>query len=296
MRFLPMIFVCMLSLVTGSAQTQTPRIVWSPDLDWSNCYTEATPFQPTTLYILATGEDFAGAEFRATGLTGSGTELAWTVHPNPVASLSLGDPVTTGCNIAFATCQAASVAPVLLYSIDVIPLGGAAPYYELGIEQHSTPSNVNFSCPLINQCDAPFYTAQCVQDTGLFTLSIGEPIRTPTDPTPADGSVAIPIDTQLAVGNLGHDPGCHAGIRFWLLYFGTDENPPLVADSEFCTPTCYTNPYDPGLLLPETTYYWKLVHCGNDGVCSESDLWSFTTGATVGIEATDWTQVKQTYR
>jgi hypothetical protein len=80
------------------------------------------------------------------------------------------------------------------------------------------------------------------------------------------------------------------------LYFGTAQDPPLVAESEFCVPSCFTNPYDPGPLLPETTYYWKVVHHGTDDVVAESDLWSFTTGLPVNVEAAGWTQLKEFYR
>jgi len=187
------------------------------------------------------------------------------------------------------------VTPVLLYSVNVIPFADTTPYYVLDIEAHSTPSSPNFPCPLFNLCDAPVFTLRCVGTAG-FTLEVGQSRRTPTDPTPANDATDVPINTTLSVGNLGTDSACHAGIAFQILYFGTSADPPREADSEFCTPHCFSNPYSPGLLLPDTTYYWKVKHCGNDGVCSDSELWSFTTTATVNVEGLGWSQVKDLYR
>jgi len=56
------------------------------------------------------------------------------------------------------------------------------------------------------------------------------------------------------------------------VYFGT-ENPPvdLVLENEPAIET-----YDPGLLEPETTYYWR-VDCKNNAGIENGPVWSFTT-------------------
>ena len=163
-----------LTLLTGLtvSSARASSIIPSFSSDGNDCWNGAVaPFTPFVFYIGAVlgGDQFAagmtGAEFRLTGV-----DTAWftTVTPNPLASLSIGNPVTTGCSIAFATCQTGSF--VLLYTIQSLALAPITPRV-LEVVAHSTPSNPNFICPLLTNCSAPVFGKECVQggQAGLNT-------------------------------------------------------------------------------------------------------------------------------
>jgi len=255
--------------------------------------------QPTPVHAFAWGPvgdipgfgDLAGAEFRITGLPTGGAELVSTWSNDPSALLALGTPFD-GLQLTFALCQS----DLHLGTFTFLALADAAPFYEVGFEAHPMPSNPSFTCPLVFQCDGPAFTAVCADPVRFFLETTPGAVRTPSDPTPADAAVDVPRDTQLSIGYLGQDSSCGLGVAWHNLYFGTSADPPLVANSEFCTPACYANPYDPGPLQPETTYYWKLEFCGQDAICSASNVWSFTTGSPLGVESIAWSQIKQVYR
>lgn len=83
------------------------------------------------------------------------------------------------------------------------------------------------------------------------------------------------------------------------VYFQAGVNPPTVLVSSNQTATTY----NPGTLLPSTTYYWKIVPRNASGPAVGCATWSFSTGATFyasqttppindGLEnCTDWTLV-----
>lgn len=128
-------------------------------------------YTPTTFYIVARG----GNAFNPPGVQGAEfavehditpTQAIFSVLPSPASTLALGDPMNGGCNIGFPTCQAGY--SVLLYTGQITVLDANAMMNRtLSVVKHSTPSNVNFDCPLLNKCDVPVYTAMCV--LGDFT-------------------------------------------------------------------------------------------------------------------------------
>ena len=76
----------------------------------------------------------------------------------------------------------------------------------------------------------------------------------------------------------------HAG--FWAykydIYFGTSPNPPLLAADVFLgnsiTPTDYRS-YTIAGLLPDTTYYWRVVSKTMANMPASGQVWNFRTGA-----------------
>jgi uncharacterized repeat protein (TIGR01451 family) len=85
--------------------------------------------------------------------------------------------------------------------------------------------------------------------------------------SPADGAVNVPVSTRLAWQ--AADPNCD-GLAYSVA-FGTSSTPPVVA-AGLTIPSL-----DPGLLQPNTTYYWYVT--ASDGTLSAtSPTWSFTTG------------------
>lgn len=111
----------------------------------------------------------------------------------------------------------------------------------------------------------------------------------PYKPNPPDGAVDVPLDQLLSFTG---------GANF--MYLGLDpqfDDNDLVC--EYPQSPC-TFPFDPGDLLPNTTYYWKALNvctgCEH-GEYAASDLWSFTTGdITVSTQSSTWGHVKALYR
>ena len=91
-----------------------------------------------------------------------------------------------------------------------------------------------------------------------------EPII-PANPYPENEALKLDFEPTLkwAGGDKNGDSVNYS------IYFGTTENPPLVA-------VVSENQFVPGLLNHSTTYYWKVI--SNDGeLQSEGPIWSFTT-------------------
>lgn len=109
---------------------------------------------------------------------------------------------------------------------------------------------------------------------------------TVSDPTPVDGAFNQPLDTQLR-WNL---TACFAGlgVQWGDVYFGTNPDPPLVASQ-------VGFPYDPGQLVPETTYYWKIFGVDTDNGSSFSPVWSFKTAPIVSTKEASWGAIKATF-
>jgi hypothetical protein len=144
------------------------------DIEGNGNQITAPQYTPTTFYIHAVYANaldppgLQGAEFAVEhDITSS--EAVITSEPSPLASLSLGDPMSGGCNLGFPVCQSEAV--VLLYSVSITVLdAGTMTNRYLVVTSHSSPSNPNFECPLLNKCDAPLYTATCVA-TGFACIN-----------------------------------------------------------------------------------------------------------------------------
>jgi hypothetical protein len=97
-----------------------------------------------------------------------------------------------------------------------------------------------------------------------------------TNPDPEDGTGNIPLDTILSFspgdGATKHD-----------IYLGLDSND--VNDSNTPLIRIDVNSFDPGGLMPQTTYYWRIdeVNDINDPeLIWKGDVWSFTTRDILG--------------
>jgi len=86
------------------------------------------------------------------------------------------------------------------------------------------------------------------------------------DPIPGDGEGAEPTDVILS-----WSPGMNAIMTG--VYFGMDAE--QVANAAGAPPYMDTT-YDPGLLAPQTTYYWR-VDTFNGATWFKGDVWTFTT-------------------
>ena len=89
----------------------------------------------------------------------------------------------------------------------------------------------------------------------------------PANPSPADTSNDVPIDSDLSW--TGGDPDNDSVT--YDLYFGTNSSPLLFAED--LTETSF----DPGTLSYLTTYYWMIRATDSFGAFTDGPVWSFTT-------------------
>jgi hypothetical protein len=89
----------------------------------------------------------------------------------------------------------------------------------------------------------------------------------PNSPLPFDGATEIPLDQDLQWS--GGDPDLD--VVTYDIYFGAGSTPVKISGG--LTSTFY----DPGSLLYDTLYSWKIIAFDAHGASSEGPLWSFTT-------------------
>ena len=63
------------------------------------------------------------------------------------------------------------------------------------------------------------------------------------------------------------------------VYFGTNTTPPFGATIGPYPAAQSSITCDPGILAPNTEYYWKIVARDNHGIAREGPVWTFTTVA-----------------
>jgi hypothetical protein len=155
--------VTTLCLFAGAAFGQSNGVFF--DQTATDCDATIPANSPATWYIIAilggpSAGGITGAEFRQDGTPGT---YFMSANANPAANLTIGNPLTGGCNIAFPDCQTGGgTGHVLLYTINGFASGDAVPQTYLSILKHTTPSRPDLQCPLLVLCDAPVYTQVCV--------------------------------------------------------------------------------------------------------------------------------------
>jgi hypothetical protein len=95
------------------------------------------------------------------------------------------------------------------------------------------------------------------------------PPYTPSNPSPANGSTGVVIDTSLSW--TGGDPDSGDAVMYDV-YFGVTNPPSKIVSNQ--TGTSYDIP---GLLAGNTTYYWKIISWDIHGAYAAGPLWCFTT-------------------
>lgn len=105
-------------------------------------------------------------------------------------------------------------------------------------------------------------------DQVAATTWINSPPNLPGEPTPEDGATGVNIDADLSW--VGGDPDAGDTVTYDV-YFGTTTSPPLVTSNQPATT------YDPGTMMYDSTYYWKIVAWDNHDTSRVGPVWSFTT-------------------
>jgi hypothetical protein len=93
------------------------------------------------------------------------------------------------------------------------------------------------------------------------------PPSEPANPSPADNSSNVPIDSDLSW--TCSDPDNDS--LTYNLYLGTSPSPPLFAENLTATT------FHPGTLSSMTTYYWMIRATDSFGAFTDGPVWSFTT-------------------
>jgi len=98
------------------------------------------------------------------------------------------------------------------------------------------------------------------------TDSVNKPPYEPSNPDPYHGETNVDVDHDLNWN--GGDPDIGDTVTYDV-HFGTTSPPPLVAIGHSGTT------FNPGTILPNTQYYWKIVAWDNHGASTPGPIWDF---------------------
>jgi hypothetical protein len=190
-----------------------------------------------------------------------------------------GDP-QTGVDISLLACTSAPV--------DVLTIQFFAPFAASGCSWDVMPADGDTDI-LLTDCDG--YTLKGASARSLYCGDVNGYIA-PYRPDPPDGATDVPTNTLLSFTGAANE--------LYLTDTGSSDLHNYVVCSTPLGVNC-SNPFDPDLLQPHTTYYWQAVYwCA--GTCphgegANSDVWSFTTGSgPLPAAASTWGHVKSLYR
>lgn len=94
----------------------------------------------------------------------------------------------------------------------------------------------------------------------------------PVTPFPANNATGVSRNVSLTWGWSANTIAPYYGV-----YFGTAPNPPYKGTIDQLPGS--GREYIPGLLLPNTRYYWRIVCLGANNMVTLGDVWTFVTGA-----------------
>ena len=144
---------------------------------------------------------------------------------------------------------------------------GGATQIDVGNAGNPREPEQTFVVVVVTDTDVTFTTWQGLIDEAYFEReSWTVDLATAFNPSPADGATQVAVDTDLSwtagAGAQSHD-----------VYFGTDPSS-LPLESEGQSTTTYDP--DPGTLVNNTTYYWRIDEF-DGSTTHQGDVWSFTT-------------------
>jgi hypothetical protein len=106
-------------------------------------------------------------------------------------------------------------------------------------------------------------------------VSCNNPPNTPSNPTPADGAISVPVTAVLSWTGGDPDPG---DTVTYDVYLGAANPPTTLRCDDRDSPSC-----DPGTLPFNTLNYWYVVATDSHGASTSGPVWSFVT--TAGSDA-----------
>jgi len=101
-----------------------------------------------------------------------------------------------------------------------------------------------------------------------FTTKANQPPYVPSNSSPPNGATNVSIPLELFWTGGDPDPG---DTVTYDVYFGTMSPPVIMVHNQSATS------YDPGPLLYNKTYYWKIVAWDNHNASTAGPIWNFTT-------------------
>ena len=114
-----------------------------------------------------------------------------------------------------------------------------------------------------------FVLFSCSEDsTGPDNAKPGKP----SNPSPEDNETDVSLTTTISWDCV--DP--EGDSLTYDVYFGTSSNPSIVNSGQS------SKNYDPGTLIGETTYYWKINAHDNYSNSTTGDIWEFATAGGTG--------------
>jgi hypothetical protein len=263
----------------------------------------------TAAFVLLFAIDASAAvEIRVTSDT-AGEEQCIPTQPGGPQVITF-HVVATGTDAMSAVSFRVTYPPRLLYLQDLplfqqtsgtspfgatVTLDGCAqaPVHIMSV-QALAPMTVYQDCDWATVVDvsASDCSSEAVTATGgTSRVPVGTCVITgPADPSPADHAQNVPLDAVLDWNAVGATGGCNLGeILHQSLYFGTTPDPPLVLQLVAWPPE------DPGVLQPNTQYYWR-VFTTQFFTSSMGPVWTFRTANTTATESTTWGRIKALYR
>ena len=112
------------------------------------------------------------------------------------------------------------------------------------------------------------YTNGNFQFIDLYSSGENQPPNEPSNPNPTNGETGVLLNQNLSW--TGGDPNSGDTVTYDI-YFGTTTPPPQVVSNQSATT------YNPGIMNPNTKYYWKIVAWDNHGASTPGVIWDFTT-------------------
>jgi len=145
----------------------------------------------------ATTGGITGAEFRIDNSDASSIDV--TFQPDPSVTIAIGNAFLGGINVSFYPCQTGTAGRVKLGSLVIAPMS-STPDVMLTVRPKFEPSNVNYPCAAITQCDGPVFTEVCV---GAPFSDLWRAVMNPTGAIAGDCQpVGVSATSWSAVKNL----------------------------------------------------------------------------------------------
>jgi hypothetical protein len=173
---------------------------------------------------------------------------------NPTISVIVTDPDSDAMNVSFHNASD----DIIIGTVTNISNGSRAK-----VNWSSLQYNTTYSWYAIAN-DSVFENRS---DTWKFSTTENRPPNQPFNPDPYNGETGVDINVDLSwnCSDPNDDPLTYD------VHFGTTSPLPKVASNHL------ENSYDPGTMMYNTTYYWKIVAWDNYGESNESEIWNFST-------------------
>jgi len=284
MRYVIILALAAATLVsTAGAEIGWDFLTVTGSPDYSSCDVVVTAPGIVSIYVLHRGTSGAG---------GARFSLPLPDCMNNQTILGTSSPYTfqgdyeTGVTIDYGGCVTTDV---VIFQIDLFvqtPADDCCLIVPLPHPAYGSRKAEIFDCAM-NPLDAPAHPVIVNTTGGCPCTCCCTTIRPEVSaPFPPDGSDKILLNAVLTWDTCDPEqvPTEHT------IFFGTDPDPPQVLDR------FHDYSYDPGPLMPATTYYWTVGawhRCG--AALAKGPVWEFTTTPDVPVERSTWGAVKALY-